>query len=68
MGNIRSEKYIAAGRKKIHDNSAYSLSMGEVEHFLELGRALDVMAEAFYMGVEAGYRIAKKTHGVKATK
>ena len=60
MGKVRNEKYIAAGRKKIHENPAYSLSGAEVERFLKLGHKLDIMAEAFYIGVEAGYRIANK--------
>ena len=57
---MRSEKYIAAGRKKIHENPAYSLSMGEMEYLANLGHVLNVMGDAFYMGVEAGYRIANK--------
>lgn len=62
MGRIRNDAYIQAGRKKIHTSSVYGLSMDEMERFREKALKDDIpdlaIADAFYLGVEAGYRMA----------
>jgi len=61
---IRSKAYVEAGKKKIKNAPAYGLSMDELETLIMLayadGNPLNAIGTAFYIGIEAGYRMASK--------
>ncbi len=64
-GKHRGKEYIAAGKNRI--TPAYDISIPEIIDLLNQGRissninsAADVIADAFYMGVEAGARLTEK--------
>ena len=59
----RGDKYIAAGKQRIKNNCGYALSMAELESLIltaEKESIIDAVANAFYMGVEAGARMTKQ--------
>lgn len=62
MGRIRNEEYVKAGRKKIQEASVYGLSMAEMIHYRTRAYTEELpdlaLADIFYLGVEAGYRMA----------
>lgn len=60
----RGARYIDAGRKKSHDNPQYGLTMGELTMFVNMAAdksIYDAIGNAFYLGLEAGTRLAKRT-------
>lgn len=65
MSDRNIERYVDAGRQKIHKHPMYGLSCTEGYHLMydygaEHRQPIDIMIDAFYMGVEAGTRIARK--------
>ena len=65
MADRNIKRYREAGRETIHKNPMYGLSCTEGYHLMYDNEAvhrqpIDIMLDAFYMGVEAGTRIAKK--------
>ena len=60
----RGTAYINAGRERIKKDNHYSMSMGELEDFIETACNEDIItaiANAYYMGIEAGARMTKKS-------
>jgi hypothetical protein len=59
----RGKKYINEGRKRIQNNNMYGLSMTELANLIETAyddELISAIAEAFYMGVEAGARMIER--------
>ena len=60
----RGKSYIDAGRKKSHNNPQYGLTMGEMKMFVDMAQEksiYDAIGNAFYLGLEAGTRLANKS-------
>ena len=58
----RGKAYIEAGRQRIHKNNRFDMSFGEMEMFVEMMHhdSISAIIDAYYFGVEAGNRMAKK--------
>ena len=58
----REAKYIEKGRQRIRKNNRFDLSIGELRMFVEMMQKdrLSAIINSYYMGVEAGSRMAAK--------